>query len=178
LEDLPIITPSDALTGGAYGINAYGKPALGYLAMKDMLGDDLFRKCLHAYMARWHGKHPSPWDFFYTFDNVAGRSLDWFWSNWFFSNAYIDLGVAGVTKTGSGYAVTVANIGGMVAPFDIVLHFSDGSVDRVHETSAVWEHNERQTTVSVRAGKTVKSVDLDGGIWMDADSANNSWKAK
>ena len=48
--------------------------------MKDLLGDDLFRKCLHAYMERWHGKHPTPWDFFYTFDDVSGRDLDWFWS--------------------------------------------------------------------------------------------------
>src|SRR5690348_16841436 len=28
LEDLPIITPTDALTGAAYGDNSYGKPAL------------------------------------------------------------------------------------------------------------------------------------------------------
>jgi hypothetical protein len=48
LEDLPNITPADARTGGAYGINAYKNPALGYLAMKDLLGNDMFRTCLHA----------------------------------------------------------------------------------------------------------------------------------
>ena len=178
MEDLPIITPSDALTGGAYGINAYGKPALGYLAMKDLLGDAVFRKCLHAYMDRWHGKHPSPWDFFYTFDNVSGRNLNWFWSNWFISNNYIDLGVKGVAKSGSNYAVTVDNIGGMVAPFDVVLNFTDGSTLRTHETPAVWERNQKQTTVSVRASKKLKSVVLDGGIWVDANVANNTWTVK
>ena len=175
LEDLPIITPADALTGGSYGINAYGKPALGYLAMKDLLGDEMFRKCLHAYMDRWHGKHPTPWDFFYTFNNVAGRNLDWFWSNWYISHNYIDLGVKGVRKSGSTYAVTVDNIGGMAAPFDVVLHFTDGSELRTHETPAVWERNQKQTTVSVRAGKQLQSVVLDGGIWVDANSADNTW---
>ncbi|MGH7582144.1 MAG: M1 family metallopeptidase [Gemmatimonadales bacterium] len=176
-NDLPIITPADELKSG-YGNNAYGKPALGYLAMKDMLGDDLFRKCLHAYIARWNGKHPSPWDFFYTFDNVAGRPLDWFWSNWFFGNGYIDLALKSVTKAGSGYRVVVDNIGGMDAPFDLVLTSADGSTQRVHETSAVWEHNEKEATVSVPTGKTLKAVDIDGNIWMDADTSNNGWKAR
>ncbi len=178
LEDLPIITPSDALAGLSYGVNAYGKPALGYLAMKDMLGDALFKKCLHAYMSRWHGKHPTPWDFFYTFDNVAGRPLDWFWTDWFFSNNYIDLGLKSVRKTGGGYAVVVDNIGGMDAPFNLVLHFADGSHLSLHQTSAVWERNQKQTTINVRTRKTLKSADIDNNIWVDADMSNNSWTAK
>jgi len=63
-EDLPIITPANVLKGVAYGNNAYVKPSLGYLAVKDMLGDELFKKALLGYMERWHGKHPIPWDFF------------------------------------------------------------------------------------------------------------------
>ncbi|HEY4321346.1 MAG TPA: M1 family metallopeptidase [Gemmatimonadales bacterium] len=177
-EDLPIITPADALAGGAYGINAYGKPALGYLAVKDMLGDVVFKKSLHAWMDRWHGKHPSPWDFFDTFDNTAGQNLDWFWTNWFFGNAYIDLGVKSVTKARGGYAVVISNIGGMDAPVDLRLEYNDGSHDLVHETSAIWKADQRQATVMVRTGKALKSVTLDGGIWMDADATNNSWKAK
>ncbi|MGH7627354.1 MAG: M1 family metallopeptidase [Gemmatimonadaceae bacterium] len=177
-QDLPIITPADALTGGAYGINAYGKPALGYLAVKDMLGDKLFAKCLHAYMARWHGKHPTPWDFFRTFDDVAGRPLDWFWSNWFFSNGYIDLAVKNVTKSGGALAVTVANVGGMVAPFDIVVRYRDGSTNRVHESSAAWSRNATLATEQVRVRKAVQSIDIDGGIWVDADTSNNVWTAR
>ena len=41
--------------------------------MKDLLGDAEFKKCLHAYMDRWHGKHPIPWDFFNTFNDVTGQ---------------------------------------------------------------------------------------------------------
>ncbi len=130
--ELPIITPSDALTGGAYGENAYGKAALGYLAMKDLLGDATFRECLHAYMDRWHGKHPTPWDFFYTFDDVAGQQLDWFWSNWYFGAGYIDLAVRDVRQSSSGYTVKLDNIGGMDAPVDLVLRFTDGTIRRVH----------------------------------------------
>ncbi|HET7024387.1 MAG TPA: M1 family metallopeptidase [Gemmatimonadales bacterium] len=175
-EDLPIITPADELTGGAYGINAYGKPSLGYLAVKDMLGDAAFRKSLHAYMTRWNGKHPTPWDFFYTFDNTAGRPLDWFWTNWFFGNAYIDLAVKGVTKARGGYAVTVENIGGMDAPFDLVVTLANGTTQRQHQTAAVWQHNGRRAVIPVHTAHPVQAVTIDGGIWVDADTTNNSWK--
>jgi aminopeptidase N len=47
--------------------------------MKDLLGDELFKKCLHEYMNRWHGKHPLPWDFFFTFNDVTKKNLNWFW---------------------------------------------------------------------------------------------------
>src|SRR5690349_17276687 len=106
-EDLPIITPADVLRGAAYGNNAYGKPSLGYLAMMDILGDDLFKKCLHEYMARWNGKHPIPWDFFNSFNNTAGRNLNWFWNNWFFSNNYIDVAIQKPAKAANGYSVGI-----------------------------------------------------------------------
>ena len=96
------------LRGAAYGINAYGKPSLGYLAMKDLLGDELFKKCLHQYIDRWHGKHPIPWDFFNSFNTSAGRNLNWFWSNWFFTSNYIDIAVQQVVPLlPAGYAITL-----------------------------------------------------------------------
>ncbi|MGD2068587.1 MAG: M1 family metallopeptidase [Gemmatimonadota bacterium] len=176
VQDLPIITPADVLTGGAYGINAYGKPALGYLAVKDMLGDDLFRRCLHAYVTRWNGKHPTPWDFFYTFDDVAGRPLDWFWSNWFFSNHYIDLGIGTVDRTGDGYAIAVENVGGMAAPFDLVLTWADGTTTRQHQTAAAWRADPARVTVTVPAAGALRAARIDGGIWVDADASNDGWE--
>lgn len=177
-EDIPIATPGDNLSGSGLGDNEYGKPALGYLAMKDMLGDDMFRKCLHAYMDRWHGKHPLPWDFFFTFNDVSGKKLNWFWKSWFFSPDYIDIAVKDVTKSGKGYTVSLDNIGGMPAPFDILLTYDDGTKETVHQTSAVWEKDLQKTTVNIASKKKVVSVELDGGIFMDADGSNNSWKSK
>ena len=179
LEDLPIITPEDVLTGVAYGNNAYGKPALGYLAMKDLLGDDLFKRCLQAFIDRWHGKHPIPWDLFDTFDDVSGRDLTWFWRAWFFEPSYIDLGVAGVTHTaGSAYTVAIDNTGGMPAPVDVVLTYTDGSTETIHETPAIWQRNGRRASVRVNAKKPLRSVQLAGGIWMDANPSNNTWRLR
>jgi len=178
LEDLPIITPADALAPRAYGDNAYGKAALGYLALKDMLGDAMFGNALHEFMSRWHGKHPIPWDFFNTVNNVSGQNLNWFWNDWFFRNGYIDLGVSGVTKNGDGYTVVIDNIGGMPAPFDIEAHFADGTSQSFHQSAAVWRADPRRAAVPIATSKTVQGVALQTGIWVDADSTNNRWGAK
>lgn len=177
-EDLPIITPANVLTAHAYGNNAYGKPALGYLAVKDLLGDELFKKALHAYMDRWHGRHPIPWDFFNSFNDATGKNLNWFWNNWYFTNGYIDLAIHSVKKNTGGYQVNIKNIGGYAAPVNVIAAYTDGSTETFHQTPAIWAGNQKSTSVNIATKKKVKSLQLDGGIFMDADESNNSFDVK
>jgi peptidase M1-like protein len=176
-EDLPIITPGTELKYGL-GNNEYGKPSLSYLALKDMLGDELFKKALHTYMDNWHGKHPIPWDYFNSLSTGSGRNLNWFFNNWFFTNGYIDLSLTKVTKGQGDYKLDVTNIGGFAAPFDVKVAYTDGATDSFHQTSRCWEKNQKQTVIVIKTAKTIRSIKLDGGIFMDADESNNSWTAK
>ena len=174
-QDLPIITPSYELRAG-YGNNAYGKPALSHFALKDMLGDELFKKCLHAFMDRWHGKHPIPWDMFNTFSNVSGEDLNWFFQNWFFTNSYIDLALDNVTQQGFGAATaTLTNIGGFAVPVDLRVTYADGSTDVLHHTPAIWQANQKQATLPLAVKKQIKSVELVPGIYMEANTANDKF---
>jgi len=174
-EDLPIITPANVLRGAAYGANAYGKPSLGYLALKDMLGDELFKKCLHDYMDRWNGKHPIPWDFFNSFNTSAGKNLNWFWTNWFFSNNHIDFALQQVTAVANGYTLSIQNIGGYPAPVDVQVAYTDGSSATLHQSPGIWATNQKEATIQVETAKKIKSVQLNGGIFMDANTSNDSW---
>jgi hypothetical protein len=174
-EDIPIVTPGDNLTGIGLGNNEYGKPSLGYLAVKDLLGDAQFKKCLQEYMSRWHGKHPIPWDFFNTFNNTSGKDLNWFWSNWFFSNGYIDFAVKDVKQTSTGIAITLQNKGGFAAPTDLLLTYTDGSTETKNLTPETWKLNMQQAVITISTKKKIRSVKADGGIFMDADMTNNSW---
>ncbi|NOW95362.1 M1 family metallopeptidase [Mucilaginibacter sp. SG564] len=176
-EDLPVITPSSELRGG-YGNNSYGKPSLSYFALKDMLGDALFKKSLHGYMDRWHGKHPIPWDYFNSMSNVSGRNLNWFFNNWFFTNYYIDLALQNISKANGGYTASIKNIGGFAVPFDVKITYADGTTESIHQTPGVWEKNQKQISVNIKTAKTIKSAELDGGIFMDADVSNNKFEVK
>ncbi len=173
---LPIVTPGEILSGPGLGSNEYGKASLGYLAVKDLLGDELFARCLHGYMDRWHGRHPIPWDFFNSFNDVSGQDLNWFWNNWFFSHNYIDLAVRGVERTAAGYTVLISNIGGMAAPVNLLIKYADGSTASLHETPLIWQADQRLARVDIPSQKKILSLVLDGGIFMDADPSNNKWE--
>ncbi|MNX35080.1 hypothetical protein D3C86_653360 [compost metagenome] len=173
-EDQPIISMSSQLSGAGYGNNSYGKASLSYLALKDMLGDDLFKKSLHAYMENWNGKHPIPWDYFNSMNTASGKNLNWFFNNWFFTNNYIDISVKEVSKN----SISVENTGGFAIPFDVKIVYSDDSKEIVHQTPTVWESNQKLATITLNSKKQIKSIALDGGIFMDATPANNNFIVK
>ncbi len=172
-QDQPLISISSQLSGIGYGSNAYIKPAFAYLSLKSLLGDDLFKKTLHYYMNTWKGKHPTPWDFFYSFNVGSGQNLNWFWNNWFFSNNYIDLKVYSAEMVGKNLNLTIENIGGFAIPFEIEITYQDGKVLTKHFTPEVWKNTKIYQT-SIEVGQNVKSVKIDGGIFMDYTPADNS----
>jgi hypothetical protein len=129
-------------------------------------------------MDRWHGKHPIPWDFFYSVNDVTGRNLNWFWNAWYFSNGYIDLAVSSVTHAAGTYSVTIDDIGGIPAPVDLEVRYSDGTSDLFHKTPSIWEPNLRKATVSITTKKSLDALVLNTGIWLDADSTNNRWSQR
>jgi len=176
-KEYPIITPSPDVPPAARN-NFYVKPSLSYLALKDMLGDKLFKKALHNYMNNWHGKHPIPWDYFYSMEKGSKKDLTWFFYNWFFAPGYIDLNLANADKTSDGYTLQIKNVGGFAVPFNVIATYDDGSNESFHRTPLVWKQNQKEITVNIKTAKTVKSLKLDGGIFVDANEKDNIWPAE
>jgi hypothetical protein len=177
-EDQPVISMSDQVSGSGYGNNSYGKASLSYLALKDMLGDELFKKALHTYMGNWNGKHPIPWDYFNSMNAGSGQNLNWFFQNWFFTNNYLDLAITKVTPAKGKSTLTIKNVGGFVIPFDIVITYTDGKTETIHKTPAVWKANQKEVNVIVNTAKKIKSIGLDNGIYVDATPKDNVWENK
>jgi hypothetical protein len=75
------------------------------------------------------------------------------------------------------HTVAVRNPGGMAMPFDVVVTFEDGTTERVHRTPAVWQADICRTDVRVAGGKALRSVNLDTGIFLDANPKDNTWTA-
>ena len=175
-EDQPIISMSSQLSGNGYGNNSYGKASLSYLALKDMLGDAIFKKALHFYMDQWHGKHPIPWDYFYAMSAGSGFNLNWFFDNWFFTNDYIDLKLSEVKKADDFYNITIDNVGGFAIPFDLKIVYQDGTTASVHETPLVWFESEAQQHLVLPIAKPIRSLKVETGIFMDATPGDNGWQ--
>ena len=168
-EDQPIISMSTQVSGAGYGNNSYGKASLSYLALKDLLGDGLFKKALHHYMDTWNGKHPIPWDYFNCMNTGSGQNLNWFFQNWFFTNNYIDLKVTRIDAS----TVQVDNVGGFAIPFDVKTTLADGTEKVTHYTPVVWRGT-KAINIKANSSKAIKSITVDGGIFMDATPADNT----
>jgi hypothetical protein len=170
---IPVITPTNILSGQALGHNEYGKPALAYLALKDMLGDSLFKKSLQGFMQRWNGKHPIPWDMFNSFSFFSGKNLNWFFNNWFFSNYYIDVLLDKIESNKTGAVCTIKNIGGFAIPIDVMITYADNTTATMHYSASIWQKNTTMATVQINTNKKITSVKLDTGIFMDANEKDN-----
>jgi len=174
-EDAPIITLSTHLDGLAYQTNSYPKPALGYLYVKDMLGDALFTKALHYYIAQWHGRHPMPYDFFNCINTGSGVNLNWFWKAWFFDWGVPDLAITRVTQARKQCTVVITNIGGKPVPIDLTVFYHDGSTERHHQSVAGWKSGNKTFTLSFIAKRKIDKLVLGNGYDPDVHKADNVW---
>ena len=116
----------------AYGVAAYYKPATVLVALRGVLGRDLFHKAFTEYGRRWQYKHPSPYDFFDTFDDVSGRDLSWFWRTWFFETWRLDQAIDTVATVGDSLEVGIENRGRAPMPVPLVVTRADGQADSLH----------------------------------------------
>jgi aminopeptidase N len=172
--DLPVTTLTTQQYGTSMFINSYPKPALGYLYAKDILGDELFFKGLHYYIAQWNGKHPLPLDFFNCMNTGSGKNLNWFWKRWFYDGGVPDLAITAV----KGKQITITSIGEKPVPVDITVLFTDGTEQKIHRSPAVWEKGNKTVTVEYSGTKKVQKVTLGSLYNADADDTNNTYEPK
>ena len=172
-NDTPIMTLTPDLKGSGSFTNSYPKPGLGYLFVKDYLGDALFTKALHHYIEQWHGKHPMPFDFFYSMNEGSGKNMDWFWKPWFFGEGVTDLALNSAVKSATGYTITIMNKSDKPLPVDLLLNYADGSSEKVHHSIGIWEKAEKSVEVAIKTSKTLKDVRLGSTYVPDKDKSDN-----
>jgi hypothetical protein len=173
-NDAPINTLSTQMSGTSYFVNSYPKPALGYLYVKDMLGDSLFTAALHYYIQQWQGRHPIPFDFFNCMNTGAGKNLNWFWKKWFLDAGVPDLSIKKVNKVAAGFNIIIECTGHKPLPVDLTINYADGSKERVHRSIAVWE-KANTVTLTLPAKKSVKTITLGSTYVPDVNRKDNVW---
>lgn len=115
-DDIPPIVNSIYLSDDIFQCHEYMRPSLAFWTLRDILGEETFKKCLKAFIDIWKGKSPSPWDMFFTFENIAGIHLDWFFNPWFCEYAYPDLEISDIINGINKTEIKIKNSGGMPFP--------------------------------------------------------------
>lgn len=154
---------------------AYTRPAVAYHLLRLTLGDDLFKTALHEYISRWNRKHPMPYDFFNTFNDVAGEDLSWFWQPWFFEKGYPDLAIKELSPEN---ILVVEKIGSFPVPVEIKVFYEDGTMKQISENASVWADGKNTISVSLDKKIKIEKIELGNDMIPDSDRSNNLWKVE
>lgn len=166
-EDLPLITSTQFMDDSNYGYSSYPLPQFVYAMLHHHLGDDMFLKAFRTYIDRWAQKSPTPYDFFYTFEDVSGEDLSWLWKPWFFNYGYSDIQIDS-WKTGN---LTLSNKGNRPVPLVVQITYKDGSKKEITK-SAKEVVGKAKSEIEIPEADNVKMIMVNRQI-PDADDINN-----
>jgi Peptidase family M1 domain len=168
IGDLPLITSTQFLTDPFYRYASYQAPEMVYAIIHQYLGDDLFLKCFREYIKRWAKKSPTPYDFFYTFENVSGKDLSWLWKPWFFEYGVADLAIQSFDKD----QLKIINKGNKPVPVFIEIKYKNGEVLHLSENAFVWANGRKEIQVTIPNYKNAEKISVNKMI-TDVTPADN-----
>ena len=167
----------DRFGGAARVIASYSTPAVMLRAIEGIYGKEAFDRAYREYVARWSFKHPTPYDFFNTFEDVLGEDLDYIWWPMLESTWTMDQAIADVEPTADGVRVTVESVGLAPMPAPVTVTWADGTTARQTVPVQTWLSGETRATLTF-TGSNAASVAIDpDGMLPDIDPTNNVWAA-
>jgi hypothetical protein len=176
-----VLSTPDAMREANIGNALYFKPGYGLqLLRNEILGPDRFDYAFKTYIKRWAFKHPTPWDFFKTMDNVSGENLSWFWKAWFVENYKLDQAITSVdyvsNDPANGAIVTIANLDQMAMPVNLSYETVSGVKGKINLPVEIW-NNTYFKKVKIPCIEKLKKVAIDAEkVFPDINFSNNEWK--
>ena len=160
-----LFTAPDIIQQENLGIAAYMKPSVMLHALRDVvLGPERFDVAFQEYIRRWAFKHPTPWDFFHTIENVAGEDLGWFWRAWVLNNWKLDQSVKDVKYVknvpANGAEITLENLEKMPMPVTVLIKEANGKEHKLNLPVEIWQRGP-QWKFGVATTSEIKEVILD-----------------
>jgi hypothetical protein len=177
-SDEPLFVNSNKLKRPEYDYIFYDKAMSFFLVLQNYLGDKVFLNALREFISRWEGKHPTPYDFFFTFQNVTGSDISWIIKPWFFQYGYVDLAVRGVVRLNNGYKVSIEKKGLLPAHFGLKLYYSDKGTEVLNYNVSVWRQNQNIYDIVLPANRKLVKVEIVDKTLRDAYPDNNIYLTK
>ena len=177
-NEVSLMRPADQYPDvNVYFVLPYMKTTTVLVALRSMLGDSVFHQAYREYGRRWQWKHPEPYDFFNTFDQVSGRDLSWFWRSWFYETWTLDQAIAGVHDEGDTTVIDIEDRGLVPMPARVTVTRADGTAQEVDIPVDVWLSGARRSTLRVRSRPEVTRVEIDAAnTFPDVDRSNQLWR--
>ncbi len=179
--DIPMIVPTIVYGANArvfYRNESYNRPGIAYYLLEQMVGKDQFVKIMQEYIKRWQGKHPGPFDFFFTVNNVLNEDLSWFWKPWFFDFGYPDLALSLNGKKKDEIIVKVQKKGLLPVPICLQVQYADSSEEKIKKSINVWQNGTKAVLIPIKIKKPISQIILGNSHIPDVFKQDNVLKLK
>ena len=167
----------DCTVSGNRGTASYGKPASVLRALRTILTPEVFDDAMRTYVRRWAFRHPHPLDLFWTFEDVSGRDLDWYFLPWMYTTAVMDHAVAEVRDEGDRQVIVVEDRGEIAMPIILEVSTDQGQTGQVMTAHDVWVDGQALIPVAM-PGRVVEVVVDPEERFPDVNRADNRWTAE
>jgi hypothetical protein len=170
--DVPLMIPSDNISKYAYRFQSYTRSSVAFYELYKLLGKEKFVAGLQLFAQRWNGKHPIPYDFFYTFNEIAGEDLAWFWKPWFFLMGAADLSLGKLETIDNETFINIENYSGFPVSIKLTVKYTNNDEKKYNYSSSVWK---TAKTFKIKLlNDKIKEIRLDSETTPDAFSENNT----
>lgn len=174
LREVPLMVKSYIISDySSYRLHAYQRPAVAFYLLRRYLGEEDFHRALETYVQRWAKKHPTPYDFFFTFEDVLNKDLTWFWESWFFGFGYPDLALGEVEQTENGAVVNIKKKGKFPVPVRLKVTFENGESKVYTKQLDVWKDGHTNIQIRIEDQGRIKSIRLGSDQIPDTNQENN-----
>ncbi len=184
------------ITNKGYKTGSYTTGDLFLNQLSYIMGDKNFYVGMKRYYNTWKFRHPEPNDFIRVMEKTSGLQLHWFYRYWINTNKKIDYEIREVVGSGDRTEVTLARIGDIPMPIDLVVTFKDGSKQLLYvplnemmgskpaedtsiktETLADWAWVNPTYKLTIdKAESEIASIEIDPSKRMaDIQRSNNKW---
>jgi hypothetical protein len=152
-----------------YSAMTYDKASVVFRMLRELLGDDVFRRVMRSYYERFKLQHVDEADFIAVAEQVSGRELDWFFRQWLHTTDTLDYGIgqASTARLPDGQwrtTVEVLRLGKAWMPVQL----------QVGGTSRTLDSREQRQVVQVTTRERPREAVLDPrAVLLDLDRTNN-----
>jgi aminopeptidase N len=152
-----------------YSAMTYDKASVIFRMLREMLGEDVFRRVLRTFYDRHKLQHVDEADFAAVAEEVSGRELDWFFRQWLHTTDTLDYGIgaAATARQPNGQwrtTVEVLRLGRAWMPVQL----------QVGGTTRTLDSREPRQVVEVVTRERPREAVLDPrAVLLDLDRTNN-----
>ena len=151
---------------------SYIKPAVNLMLLEELIGEEAFSEATKDFINTWNGKHPTPYDFFYTFEKHAEDDISWFLNACYFEYGYADLCIKSVNNN----EIIIEKKGSVPVSIKLEIIYDDNSTDNVYKNLMIWKTGINEYKIHLDNNKVIKRVILGDDLTPDRDTSDNVYE--